>query len=76
MTQLYLNKLLSTSSEPTLQLHLLLLMPQNIGHFVNSPYGTENKKYLKQSTVIEKFHNLMSDTIPQIQEAESARKAI
>ena len=45
MTQIYLNKLLSTSSERTLQLHLLLLMPQNIGHFVNSPYGTENKKY-------------------------------
>ena len=31
---------------------------------------------MKQSTVTEKFPNLMSDSISQIQEADSARKAI
>ena len=45
MTQIYLNKLLSTSSEQTLHLHLLLHISQNTGHFVDSPYGTGNKKY-------------------------------
>ena len=43
------------------------------------PEGEKKRKifiYLKQSIVIEKFPNLMSDTIPQIQEVESARKAI
>ena len=45
MTQLYLNKLLRTSSEQILPLHLLLNIPQNTGYFVHSPYGTENEKY-------------------------------
>ena len=44
MTQLYLNKLLRTSSGGASHLHLLL-MPQNTGHFVHSPYGTGKKKY-------------------------------
>ena len=42
ITQIYLNKLLSTSSERTLRLHVLLHISQNTGHFVHSPYGTEN----------------------------------
>ena len=45
MTQLYLNKLLRTSSAQTLHLWLLLHMSQNIGHFVHLPYGTGKKKY-------------------------------
>ena len=45
MSQLYLNKLLRTSSEGASHLHLLLLMPQNTGYLVNSPYGTGKKKY-------------------------------
>ena len=45
MTQLYLNKLLRTSSEQTLHLWLLLHMSQNTGHFVHSPYETGKKKY-------------------------------
>ena len=45
ITQLYLNKLLSTSSERTLRLHVLLHISQNTDHFVHLPYGTGNKKY-------------------------------
>ena len=45
MTQLYLNKLLRTSSAQTLHLQLLLHMSLNTGHFVHSPYGTGKKKY-------------------------------
>ena len=44
MTQLYLNKLLRTSSDQASHRHLLL-KPQNTGYFVHLPYGTGKKKY-------------------------------
>ena len=45
MMQLYLNKLLRTSSAQTLHLRLLLHLSQNTGHFLHLPYGTGKKKY-------------------------------
>ena len=44
--QLYLNRLLNTSSDQASQLSLLFHITQNTGHFVNSPCGTGKKKIL------------------------------
>ena len=44
--QLYLNRLLNTSSDQASQLSLLFQIPQNTGHFVNLPYRTGKKKIL------------------------------
>ena len=44
--QLYLNRLLNTSSDQASQLSLLFHIPQNTGHFVISPCETGKKKIL------------------------------
>ena len=44
--QLYLNRLLNTSSDQASPLSLLFHITQNTGHFVNSPCGTRKKKIL------------------------------
>ena len=63
MTQLYLNKLLSTSSEQILHLHLLLHIPQNTGYFVHSPYGTGSKKYY--TIDIHRIYTNITKKLPQ-----------
>ena len=64
MTQIYLNKLLSTSSAQILHLHLLSNIPQNTGHFVHSPYGTENFKYY--TIDIHRVYTDITKKLPQL----------
>ena len=72
MTQLYLNKLLSTSSGWASHLHLLL-MPQNTGHFVHLPYGTGKKK--KNYTIhIHRIYKNIQKNLPQFKKCFNAGK--